>query len=91
MDRIVEIPQSENYYNGPAAYGDRLTCIVCNRPVTAKNPAYLRVVESGGYAVLPQFQDEYDGDAGDLGLYPIGPNCLRRYPQLKPYIQRIKP
>jgi hypothetical protein len=29
-----------------------------------------------------------EGERGDLGCYPVGPDCLRRHPELEPYVQR---
>lgn len=80
---LIEIPTSTHRFTRDT--GEAYPCIICGKAVTSKHPKYLRVVEGGSYAVLPEFQGDYDGDPGDLGFYPIGSECLRNHPELRPY------
>ena len=86
LDKVIEIPISPHRVQVEYV-DDFYPCIVCGRPVKSANPKMLRIVEGGFHTVLPEFQAEYDRDPGDMGLYPIGPDCLRRNPHLKPYTQ----
>lgn len=60
-------------------------CIICNKPVdmVGKNTAFVRIIAAT--AIGTPTEAEADPDA-DMGLYPIGPDCLRRHPELKPYV-----
>jgi hypothetical protein len=56
-------------------------CIICELPVDSKKSMWIHVVDGGGNAAEP---NEAVAEAGDVGCHPIGPDCLRRQPQLKP-------
>lgn len=28
-----------------------------------------------------------EGEAGEMGLHPIGPGCLQAHPEIRPYVQ----
>lgn len=83
---MIEIPDHPNYHdNAEKCEGDEQPCVVCGKPVTGDNVAYVHVVGGGGYLALPD--DEFD-EAGDCGAYPIGAGCLKKHPELKPYAQK---
>jgi hypothetical protein len=76
----VRIPESTKPYREPC---EKDPCVVCGREV--KNPRhYLEVVDGGAYAAVPGSADV--NDAGYVGGLPIGPDCLRQHPELKPYV-----
>jgi hypothetical protein len=77
------IPESPNYKDCGVG-GPHGPCIVCGREVKTQRPNFLRVHGGGIYAVTEDEAESMDR-AGDCGLQPIGPECLRRYPELKPY------
>lgn len=91
MQKFLEIPTSKHSVD-PEYIGEDYPCIVCGRVVRAANPWMIRVVEGGGMALSPEYHQEYDklGDPGDLNFYPIGPDCLRRHPQLRAYAVKCK-
>lgn len=56
--------------------GDAYPCVVCGTPIPT--PEYeVRLVDGGASLALP---DEVVDARGDMGLYPIGPECRRRIP-----------
>jgi hypothetical protein len=62
--------EDNNARGGP---GD--PCIMCGKHI-AKPKFMVHVGHGGNYALDP---------AGDLGGFPIGVDCLRKNPTLKPY------
>lgn len=77
----MRIPESPNSVD--SNMGDFPPCVVCGREVRAPFPAMVHVVDGGGTVAT---DDESVEEASDLGCYPVGPGCLRRFPELKPYI-----
>jgi hypothetical protein len=56
-------------------------CYVCGRPVkVGPKTMWLRIVSGGGMAAEPG--EEVD-ERGDMGCFPVGPECLRSQPSLK--------
>lgn len=83
MDKLIKIPQTgtDQFIDG-----DNYPCIVCGK--TVKKPIFfLRVVEGGSHALFPG--EEYIDTAADLGMYPVGTHCLKKFPELKPYAQTL--
>lgn len=64
-------------------------CFVCGS--SCRNPTlWIHVIHGGGYVLLAEEATPgWIPLNGDLGLQPVGASCLKRFPELKPYIQRI--
>jgi hypothetical protein len=65
-------------------------CYICGS--RCKNPTLWIHVTYGGAYVLMQEEatPEWMGkNPGDLGLQAVGASCVRKYPELKPYVQKI--
>lgn len=87
MENTIEIPVSDQYeknfrgisrYHGP--------CVVCGKDVKV-GKYWLIEVGGGGTAALPGSPESLDeDDAGFMGEQPIGPDCLKNHPELKPYV-----
>jgi hypothetical protein len=63
-------------------------CYVCGMPVDTRNPdtRWLRVVDGGNCAA------ESGADIhppADCGLQPIGPECLKKQPKLRPIARTL--
>lgn len=80
----IKIPISPNYsYEGVSS--DIGPCVVCGREVkTARY--FVHEHNGGGLAVTEEEAEQMDEYADDMGLQPIGPDCLRKHPELKPYV-----
>ena len=67
-----------------ARAGDAYDCVVCGLP-TPKPRYYCHVIGGGGVALHPDDERLYVPDGGDLSHLPVGVDCLRRNPDLRPY------
>lgn len=84
------VPLKRSEFHTTEFYGGRTEpCVVCGRPI--KTPRwYVHVVDGGASVCDPNIENWPDG-AGDLGWLPVGPECLRRHPELRPYTVEILP
>lgn len=74
--------------NVKATRSEHLPCILCGRE--CKNAKFFVWEHNGGGTlVTPQEGEELNetGHSGaDLGLQPIGSDCLKKHPQIKPFV-----
>ena len=68
---------------------DYQPCIICGKPVNIdtnpKTVPWIHDHNGGGCAVTETEARALDPGA-DLGWWPIGSDCLRKHPELKPYV-----
>ena len=68
--------------------GSSYPCILCGSP--CPNPKYYVWEHCGGGVVVTPEEGgrlNANGESGaDLGMQPIGDDCLRKHPELKPYL-----
>ena len=87
-NKMITIPRHPDYsknFNRPCRDADVYRCVICGR--TCPEPKYmLHEHEGGGTAVTEQESARLD-EAGDMGMQPIGADCLKKHPELKPYVQ----
>ena len=93
--RVVKAPKSENWSKNYAEYEkstdpDKVPCVFCGKPLNGKSARYwLHDIGGGGGLYLhPGDEHLYVTDGADMGTYPIGEDCLRRRPELKPFTTR---
>ena len=72
-----------------ARSADAYPCVICGIPVT--KPKFIcHEVYGGGWAVHPGDETVFAADksleSGDLGCQPVGTDCLRRFPEMKPFV-----
>ena len=65
---------------------DAYPCMICGIPVT-KPKFECHLIDGGGIALHPD-EHEYQTNGGDVGFYPVGTDCLRRFPEMKPFVIR---
>lgn len=84
---MIEIPHHPNYSkNQERITGDAYPCVVCGKAVTRPNPKQVRMWL--GTALVTDAEAEALNDpASDMGYYPIGNDCLRKHPELRPYMK----
>ena len=71
-------------------HGDAYTCIVCGLPMP--QPKFMcHVIDGGGTALHVDDEEAYRPDGGDLAFLPLGTDCLRQHPELKPYAHKVEP
>lgn len=62
------------------------------RQGACKNPKYYLWVHCGGYVAVTKAEGvRLNADpktaGGDPGGYPIGADCLKKHPELRPYVE----
>jgi hypothetical protein len=66
---------------------DGLTpCLLCGKPV--KTPRYWLHEHEGGGVVVTEAEAATLDEQSDMGMWPIGADCLKKHPDLRPYIQK---
>jgi hypothetical protein len=84
---MIEIPQHPDFSkNVGKGFGEHLYCIVCGKSVS--NPKHHIRLFWGSTGVTQTEANDIianEGEGGDLGCYPVGSDCLRKHPELKPY------
>lgn len=86
---MIEVPHHPDYRRNRerSGNGDYLPCVVCGKGCA--NPRYMVRLFWGTTVVTDDEAEriiEREGPGGDLSYYPIGADCLRRHPEIRPYI-----
>jgi len=84
---MISIPVSKAKASNERKYGDNVgdACVVCSRPIA--EPKYMVRIYAG-CDICTDAEAEANPDA-DTGFYPIGTECIRKHPQIKPYVQEV--
>lgn len=91
---MIKIPFSPDYSKNRHRYNqsdNNQPCIICGKLVKDQNNRYSVHVHNGGTYLVTEEEAANLNDAGDCGMYPIGPDCLRQHPELRPYVHDSKP
>ncbi len=87
MQAVKRSPDYDsNYARAPHNTGKE-TCVVCGRNVNPVQARWLHLHE-GGLTAVTEEEAEILNPAADMGMYPIGRDCLRSQPALKPYAHK---
>lgn len=84
---MIDIPSSPVKARNERVYGHNggAACIVCSMPInTEKHKFWVRLFE--GCLICTAAEAEAD-PSGDTGYYPVGKECIKRFPELKPYVE----
>lgn len=90
MIKVEDLPgwDGDKYSkNSDKCRGVEYPCIVCGKPV--KNPKFYVRYFWATHIVTDQEAEKIiaeEGEGGDMGAYPLGAGCLKKYPELKKYI-----
>lgn len=72
--------------------GSTYPCIICGKP--CPNPKYMVWEHCGGGVLVTEEEGNRLNEEGrggeDLGGQPIGVDCLRKNPDLKPYAGKVR-
>jgi len=86
----LDIKQNPDYHKHADKCGSEYPCVVCGRGIP--KPVHYVHLYYGSMAVTEEEAAEFarkDGDGGgDLGHYPVGSDCLKRHPEIRPYLVR---
>ena len=78
----TQIRRTDDYGANMARCGAAMPCVVCGRAVRSARAPMIHV----NYLWRAITDDEYRLAPEDSqGCWPIGPDCLRRHPELRPY------
>jgi hypothetical protein len=78
------IPKSAEYAsNLRRTRGEAQPCVVCGRPV--QRPTHLVECVDGGTDKCVEPGTADPRDPGYMGLFPVGEDCLRKYPELQAF------
>lgn len=90
---MINIPFSENYgqnVNKYNAYSEGYElCAVCGRGIREEKVKYRVHVWRGSKLLLEEelsAMSPEDKDGSYMGEYALGRDCLKRHPELKPYL-----
>lgn len=86
---MIPIPRSPNYHRNKSRplrgkQRDALPCAICGLPVV--NVRYEVHVHNGGGSLVTDEEAAGMDPAGDLGFHPVGTDCVRAHPELRPYL-----
>jgi hypothetical protein len=81
--RYIRVPQSPSYkWQGLV---NEANCLVCGRDVKIAKAHAFHAINGGGSFLHPDDEPNYVSDGGDMCTQYVGPDCLRRFPQIKEY------
>jgi hypothetical protein len=90
---MLAIPVNPRYFeNLERRNGNRsgyLPCIVCGKGIQDGRVKHSAYVYWGSHLVTPEEHARLmveDGGAGDMGLYAVGSDCLKKHPEILPYL-----
>lgn len=61
-------------------------CLICGKPIKYDKQRYTVHVHDGGASIVTEEEAATMDEAADLGCHPIGTDCLRQHPEIKPYV-----
>lgn len=90
---MLKFETGPNYHkNTEKLKGTEQPCLLCGKP--CPNPKYMVHLHCGGDTAVTEEEAEAlnaNGNEGsDLGMYPIGNDCLKKHPEFNPYIQKTE-
>lgn len=89
MKSTISIPTSKSAIAPRNCRDGEAPCVVCGRPIKLATHRYFLWVHNGGADAVTYEEGERLNATGhggaDLGGHPVGADCLRRFPELKPY------
>ena len=88
--QIPSSPRRNNPLRPPT--GDQWPCYICGNGVDTSKAKWIHVHRGGSHAVTEEEAAKLNaaGDAAsDVGGHPIGPCCLRKHPELRPYVIEV--
>lgn len=88
----IKIPayDREQYWKnrGDGDKSNHLPCVVCGKQIPLKKARYWVHLHDGGALIVTDAEASEMPENADMGVYPVGSDCLRRYPEIKPYVKR---
>lgn len=96
---MISIPRHKNFSTNEERFhaleDGYIQCVVCGKGLKEDKAKHLVQVYEGSYLIsesdkanliAEKTQEVYN--SGDCGLYAVGTDCLKRHPEIKPYLIR---
>lgn len=85
---MIAIPYSPHFSDNLSRKTDRdaLPCAICGKAVT--KPRWWVHVHCGGSHFVTEDEAATLDPAADMYSFPLGNDCYRKHPELKPYVMR---
>lgn len=64
-------------------------CIICGRGIRKDRIRHWVHIHGGGDYIITEDEATNLDDPADLLFHPVGPDCLRRHPEIKPYVHTV--
>lgn len=74
--RTMKFEQIETPKSGKNL-GTSQGCARCRAKVNDRTAKFIHIIDGGGTALHPDDESKYVPDAGDVGGYPVGPECAK--------------
>ena len=88
---MIDIPRSPVKDRNERIYGDNAggACIVCSKPInTDRHKLWVRILYGCYICTAAEAEkEEAESPGSDTGYYPVGKECIKRFPQIKPYVE----
>ena len=82
---MLDFARNANYdKNEQRCESDETPCIICGKGV--KNPWRYTVHLFYGNTLVTADEAQSLDESGDLGAWPIGDDCLKKHPEVAPYL-----
>lgn len=65
--------------------GNNEPCYICGKGMTRKKAANFLWIVAGGVMAASHDEPEPE-DGGDMGMFRVGPDCIRRHKELIPFV-----
>lgn len=95
---MIVRPYHDNYHENSRRTGamrdGHEPCTACGRAINVDQPHWRVYIHDGGDIIVTEAEyDEWETarSGAGLGTYPIGPDCLRKHSEVKPYAIRVIP
>lgn len=88
MIKAMEMPRitAKDYFKNMRKAGDLPTCIICGKGIKSEHPNMVRVYDRTIVGEVEYKNWRATDCSRDMGLNPIGPECLKQHPEIKEYI-----
>lgn len=88
----VDANWHENQHKGRCRYPGCAPCAVCGRMVDTNKSHWSVHLHHGGFVAVTEAEaealNETDERSADMGCFPVGPECAKAHPGLRPYLYR---
>jgi hypothetical protein len=54
------------------------SCVVCNRDIKGEPKFWIHYIDDGPVVLHPADEHLYKSDGGEMGFWPVGPECAKR-------------